>query len=51
MVTSSGLVSTALLNAVIGPDARMGGATDCYHVPTDDVDALRAWVSGREEER
>ena len=28
-------------NAVVGPDAAMDGATDCYHVPLEDVDALR----------
>ena len=31
----------AVANAVVGPDAAMDGATDCYHVPLEDVDALR----------
>ena len=38
-------VSTLLLNAELGPDPRMGGATDCYHVPTDDIASLRALVA------
>jgi hypothetical protein len=31
-------------NAKIGPDAAMDGATDCYHVPSDDIDAAREWL-------
>lgn len=38
------LVSIAIANAVVGPDAAMKGATDCYHVPLDDIDALRITV-------
>lgn len=28
-------------NAELSPDPRMGGATDVYLVPTDDIEALR----------
>lgn len=30
-----------VLNATLQPDASMGGTTDCYAVPTDDIDAAR----------
>lgn len=30
-----------LFNAELSPDPRMGGATDVYLVPTDDIEALR----------
>ncbi len=29
-------------NAELAPDARMKGATDCYSVPLDDIEAARA---------
>ena len=29
-------------NAVLQPDAAMSGATDCYAVPIDDIEAARA---------
>lgn len=35
-------LSCIVLNAVIGPDAAMGGSTDCYHVPLDDIGAARS---------
>ena len=31
-----------VLNAVIGPDVSMGGSTDCYHVPFDDIETANA---------
>lgn len=34
--------STLVTNAVLIPDPRMDGATDCYAVTLDDYDALRA---------
>jgi len=38
------LLSIITLNAVIHPDARMNGSTDCYAVPLDDIEAARAAV-------
>ena len=32
------IIGCIVLNSVIGPDAAIGGTTDCYHVPLDDVD-------------
>jgi len=37
-------------NAVIGPDAEMDNVTDCYHVPTADIDAIRTKYSLPKEE-
>lgn len=39
--TMHDLVQVMLTNAEVGPDPRMGGATDCYLVPLDDIDTLR----------
>jgi TolA-binding protein len=33
--------SNAVTNAAIGPDTETDGITDCYHVPFDDLDALK----------
>jgi hypothetical protein len=38
------LVQILIANAIVGPDAAMKGATDCYHVPLDDIDALKSAV-------
>jgi len=35
-------LSVIVSNAIIGPDAYMGGVTDCYHVPIEDIEAARA---------
>ena len=32
-------------NAVLQPDAAMSGATDCYAVPIDDIEAARAAIA------
>ena len=40
----SRLAAITVANAVIGPASRMHFTTDCYHVPLDDVDALREAV-------
>lgn len=34
-------ISCVVANAEIAPDPRMEGATDCYLVPLEDIDALR----------
>ena len=36
------ILGCIVLNARLQPDAAMGGTTDCYAVPLDDVDAARA---------
>jgi hypothetical protein len=33
------VLSCIVGNAKIGPDVAMADATDCYHVPLDDIDA------------
>ena len=38
------LLEIIVANAVMGPDPKMCGATDCYHVPLDDIDAAREWL-------
>ena len=38
-----------VVNARLTPDQRMGGATDVYSVPTDDIDAARAAITKAEE--
>mgnify|MGYP003145115678 CR=1 FL=1 len=38
-----------VVNARLAPDQRMGGATDAYSVPTDDIDAARAAITKAEE--
>lgn len=43
--------STLLLGAIIGPDPRMDGTTDCYLVALDDMEALRAALAAHERER
>jgi hypothetical protein len=35
------VVSNVIANAVIGPDVETDGITDCYHVPFDDLDAVK----------
>lgn len=40
-----GALACIVDNAVTGPDIRMGGATDCYHVPMGDVDTARALIA------
>ena len=35
-------VQILLTNAILAPNPRMEGLTDCYLVPTDDIEALRA---------
>jgi hypothetical protein len=39
------LASALVANAVVGPDAAMKGSTDCYHVPLDDIEALRQAIT------
>ena len=41
------LLGIIVANAVIGPDAAMNGKTDCYHVPSDDIDAARELLAAR----
>ena len=43
-------LSVIVLNAVIGPDAKMNGTTDCYHVPIDDIDNARALLKSAKGE-
>ncbi len=38
------VVACICINAVIQPDAAMGGATDCYAVPVDDIARARALI-------
>lgn len=45
--TAAELLGIIVGNAVAGPDAAMTGATDCYHVPMDDIDAAREWLQAR----
>jgi uncharacterized small protein (DUF1192 family) len=45
------LASIAVANAVIGPDVSMSGTTDCYHVPHDDIEALKAETERQNEGR
>jgi hypothetical protein len=37
----SELLTNIVMNAVIQPDASMGGQADCYAVPLDDIEAAR----------
>ena len=46
--TADELLSMIVGNAVVGPDAAMNGATDCYHVPLDDIDAAREWLQAND---
>jgi len=39
------LLAMIVGNAVLCPDPAMDGATDCYHVPADDIDAARDWLA------
>lgn len=36
------LLAVILANAEVIPDPRMGGATECYAVPLDDIEGIRA---------
>lgn len=36
------ILRTIVLNARVIPDPNMSGATDCYAVPLDDIEAARA---------
>ena len=38
------VVACICINAAIQPDAAMGGATDCYAVPLDDIARARAFA-------
>lgn len=40
------LIGIVVGNAIIGPDANMSGTTDCYHVPLDDIEMLKAETEG-----
>ena len=44
VLSARGMLRIIVNNAKIGPDAAMDGATDCYHVPSDDIDAAREWL-------
>jgi len=46
--TASELLEIIVLNAAIGPDAKMDGFTDCYHVPLDDIDRAKEWLKAKE---
>lgn len=35
------LLAVIVANAVLIPDPRMAGATDCYAVPLDDIEAAK----------
>lgn len=43
------LLGMIVMNAVVGPDVTMSGATDCYHVPLDDIDAAREWLTANKQ--
>jgi len=38
-------LSCIVLNARLQPDAHMAGTTDCYAIPTDDIEAARAVIA------
>lgn len=44
-------LTCVVLNAAMQPDASMGGLTDCYAVPFDDIEAARAIVAKANGER
>jgi len=51
VASAAELLGVIVANAVIGPDATMQGSTDCYHVPVDDIDLAREWLTEHNEEQ
>lgn len=49
LVATRDLLEIIVANAVVGPDPKMCGATDCYHVPLDDIDAAREWLQSNKD--
>ncbi len=44
-----GALEPVVLNAELAPDPRMSGATDCYLVSLDDIEAARLALEPRDE--